>query len=112
MAVGKIGDKSYIPAGLSKEQYDKIRKEEKAKKDAIYQKNVAKAGKFLDFTDFYLKRGTDLDQSWVKSPTKGHLMVKTKYDWSGKKPDAPLPTGVKAVEDAAAKKSAAKKKFF
>lgn len=110
MAVGKIGDNSYIPAGLTKEQYDKIRKEEKAKKDAVYQKNVAKAGKFLGYDEFYNKRGTDLEQSWKKDPTLGHRMAKTKYDWSGKKPDAPLWSGVKAAEEAAAKKAAAAKK--
>ena len=112
MAVGKIGESSYVPAGLSKAEYEKIRLAEKAKKDAIYQKNVAKAGKFLGFDDFYNKRGTNLDQAWLKSPTKGHLMAKTKYDWSGKKPDAPLYTGVKAAEAAAAAaaKTAAKKK--
>jgi len=101
---------------LTKAQYEKIRLEEKAKKDAVYQKNVAKAGKFTDFTDFYLKRGTELDQSWVKSPTKGHLMVKTKYDWSGKKPDTPLYTGsfveTPATKKAAAKSAAPKKNFF
>lgn len=110
MAVGKISENSYIPAGLTKAQYEEIRKAEKAKKDAQYQKNVAKAGKFLGFDEFYEKRGTNLDQDWIKSPTKGHLMAKTKYDWSGKKPDAPLWTGVKAAETSAAAKAAAKKK--
>jgi hypothetical protein len=111
LALGKISDSSYIPAGLTKAQYESIRQAEKAKKDANYQKNVAKAGKFIDFTDFYKQRGTELDQGWVKSPTKGHLMAKTKYDWSGQKPDAPLWSGVKATEAAAAAaKNAAKKK--
>ncbi|GMI11218.1 hypothetical protein TrRE_jg11762, partial [Triparma retinervis] len=48
-----------------------------------YQKNVAKAGKFEDYTDFYLKRGTDINGNWLKSVTRGHKMVKTKYDWAG-----------------------------
>ena len=55
-----------------------------AKKAANYQKNVAKAGKFLDYTKFYQDRGTDTSQSWFKSVTRGHTMAKTKYDWSGK----------------------------
>ena len=45
---------------------------------------MAKAGKFLDYTDFYTKRGTDLNQNWKKSVTLGHAMAKTKFDWSGK----------------------------
>jgi len=110
LTVGKISDNSYIPAGLTKAKYEAIRKAEKIKKDTVYQKNVAKAGKFLGYDEFYNKRGTELDQAWKKSPTLGHLMVKTKYDWTGKKSDTALYTGIKVVEDAAKAKSAAKKK--
>jgi hypothetical protein len=49
---------------------------------------MAKAGIFEDFTEWYKQRGTDLNQSWVKSVTRGHTMVKTKYDWSGTQQDA------------------------
>jgi hypothetical protein len=49
---------------------------------------MAKAGIFEDFTEWYKQRGTDLNQSWVKSVTQGHTMVKTKYDWSGTQQDA------------------------
>mmetsp|Transcript_1998 Transcript_1998/g.2952 ORF Transcript_1998/g.2952 Transcript_1998/m.2952 type:complete len:162 (+) Transcript_1998:35-520(+) len=91
--VGQLGAKSYIPAGMSKAEYEKIRAGDKAKKDANYAKNVAKAGKFTDYTAWYRKRGTDTNDSWVKSATKGHEMAKTKYDWSGGK-DAPKYTGV------------------
>jgi hypothetical protein len=84
LSVGKIGDKSYIPNGLSKAEYEKIRKAEKGKKDANYSKNVKKAGVFMDYTDFYMKRGTDLGAAWKKSVTLGHDMAKTKFDWSGK----------------------------
>lgn len=80
---------SYIPSGLTADEYNKIRKEAAAKKEANYQRNVAKAGKFLDYTKFYIERGTDTDQSWFKSVTKGHRMAKTKYDWSGEE-DKPL----------------------
>lgn len=80
---------SYIPSGLSADEYNKIRKEATTKKEANYQRNVAKAGKFLDYTKFYIERGTDTDQSWAKSVTKGHRMAKTKYDWSGEE-DKPL----------------------
>ena len=81
---GKIGSNSYVPSGLSASEYAAIRDKEAAKKAANYQKNVAKAGKFLDYTKFYMDRGTDTSQSWFKSVTRGHTMAKTKYDWSGK----------------------------
>lgn len=74
-----------MPNGLTKAQYEKIRAEEVAKKEANYKRNVAKAGIFEDYTEFYTKRGTDLTGAWKKSVTNGHKMVKTKYDWSGKK---------------------------
>lgn len=83
IVTGKITDKSYIPNGLTKAQYEKIRSEEVAKKNANYQRNVAKAGKFEDYTEWYKKRGTDTSQDWIKSVTRGHRMVKTKYDYSG-----------------------------
>mmetsp|Transcript_14587 Transcript_14587/g.20299 ORF Transcript_14587/g.20299 Transcript_14587/m.20299 type:complete len:156 (+) Transcript_14587:93-560(+) len=83
LKVGKIGDKSYVPSGLTAAQYNKIRDEASAKKAANYKRNVAKAGKFLDYTDFYTKRGTDKNDNWFKSVTRGHDMAKTKYDWSG-----------------------------
>jgi hypothetical protein len=93
----KLTDRSYVPLGLTKAQYEKIRAEEAAKKAANYQKNVAKAGKFIDFTDWYAKRGTDLNQGWVNAPNKGHLMAKTKYDWSGADKNAtPVWTGVQS----------------
>lgn len=83
LATGKLTEKSYVPSGLSKAQYEKIRLAEIAKKEANYQKNAAKAGKFQDFTEWYKKRGTDVSDAWVKGVTRGHQMVKTKYDWSG-----------------------------
>merc|ERR1719384_1191968 len=81
--VGTLSSNSYVPAGLSKEQYAKIRADEQKKKEANYKRNVAKAGIFQDYTDFYTKRGTDTNESWNNSVTKGHTMAKTKYDWSG-----------------------------
>jgi len=84
LKVGKITDSSYIPSGLTKAQYEKVRKDQKAKKDSNYSMNVKKAGKFLDYTDFYTKRGTTLDQDWKKDINLGHRMAKTKFDWSGK----------------------------
>jgi len=80
---GKITDKSYVPAGLTAKQYAAIRDGESKKKAANYQRNVKKAGVFTDYTDFYIKRGTDTSEAWAKSVTKGHDMAKTKYDWSG-----------------------------
>jgi hypothetical protein len=46
LAVGKITEKSYIPAGLTKAQYEKARAADEEKKKARYAKNVAKAGSF------------------------------------------------------------------
>lgn len=84
LTVGKItSGKSYVPAGLTANQYNAVRGKEKSKKDKNYARNVAKAGKFEDYTDFYVKRGTDTKGDWIKSVTRGHRMVKTKYDYSG-----------------------------
>uniref|UniRef100_A0A7S2A531 PS II complex 12 kDa extrinsic protein n=1 Tax=Trieres chinensis TaxID=1514140 RepID=A0A7S2A531_TRICV len=84
LKTGKIGTGSYVPSGLSAAEYQKIRDEADAKKAANYQKNVAKAGKFIDYTDWYIKRGTDVKDSWIKDVNRGHTMAKTKFDWSGK----------------------------
>mmetsp|Transcript_3113 Transcript_3113/g.4532 ORF Transcript_3113/g.4532 Transcript_3113/m.4532 type:complete len:161 (-) Transcript_3113:106-588(-) len=90
LSVGKIGSGSYVPSGLTAAQYEKVRAEEQSKKQANYAKNVAKAGKFLDYTKFYTDRGTDLKADWKKSVTLGHRMAKTKYDWSGNKDETKL----------------------
>ena len=90
LKVGQINQgKSYVPNGLTAEQYNKVRSGEAQKKAANYQKNVKKAGVFEDYTEFYVKRGTDVGEGWFKSPTRGHRMAKTKYDWSGNS-DKPL----------------------
>eukprot|EP00594_Rhizosolenia_setigera_P011029 CAMPEP_0178966992 /NCGR_PEP_ID=MMETSP0789-20121207/17268_1 /TAXON_ID=3005 /ORGANISM="Rhizosolenia setigera, Strain CCMP 1694" /LENGTH=110 /DNA_ID=CAMNT_0020652395 /DNA_START=37 /DNA_END=366 /DNA_ORIENTATION=+ len=47
---GKITGSSYVPAGLTAAEYQKIRDAEAKKKADNYQRNVAKAGKFLDYT--------------------------------------------------------------
>jgi hypothetical protein len=86
--LGKITGNSYIPNGLTADQYKKIREQELKKKDANYQKNVNKAFKFTDFTDWYVKRGTSEAGAWLKAPGKGHTFAKTKYDYSGGKDDA------------------------
>lgn len=83
LATAKLGSQSYVPAGLTKAQYEAVRSGDDQKKNSNYAKNVAKAGKFLDYTDFYTKRGTDVTDAWNKSVTKGHRMAKTKFDWSG-----------------------------
>ena len=88
LKVGEITDNSYVPNGLTKEQYAQVRSKEAAKKAANYERNVKKAGIFEDYTEFYTKRGTELTQAWKNSITLGHRMVKTKYDWSGKKNEA------------------------
>mmetsp|Transcript_9016 Transcript_9016/g.17003 ORF Transcript_9016/g.17003 Transcript_9016/m.17003 type:complete len:169 (-) Transcript_9016:1769-2275(-) len=88
IGTAKLGDNSYIPAGLTKAQYEAIRSADEKKKAENYQKNVAKAGKFLDYTQFYIERGTDTSEAWNKDINKGHRMAKTKYDWSGKEVDA------------------------
>ena len=85
MRLGKIKEgKSYVPSGLTAQQYDQIRKGQVEKKAANYARNVAKAGIFEDYTDFYTKRGTDTGQDWAKNKnTLGHRFAKTKYDWAG-----------------------------
>jgi hypothetical protein len=66
---------------MSAAQYQKIRDGEVSKKAANYDKNVKKAGIFEDYTEFYIKRGTDKSQAWKKDVNLGHRMAKTKYDW-------------------------------
>jgi hypothetical protein len=80
LKVGKIeAGKSYIPAGLSAADYSKFREAEAKKKAARYEKNVKKAGVFIDYTDWYKKRGTDLSQDWKKQKnTLGHSMAKVR----------------------------------
>ena len=81
---GKITSSSYVPSGLSAAEYQKFRDAEAAKKKANYERNVKKAGIFTDYTEWYKKRGTDLNMDWKKNKaTLGHQMAKTKYDWSG-----------------------------
>ena len=101
---GKITEKSYVPNGLTAEQYAKIRSGDAQKKADNYAKNVKKAGVFEDYTEFYLKRGTDTGETWAKSVTKGHRMAKTKYDWSGSQ-DNPKQAGLAAVEKPKKKKN-------
>lgn len=83
LLVALLAPQSYVPAGLTAAQYNAQRSKERSAKEKNYQKNVAKAGKFEDYTDFYLKRGTDQNGSWLKAANRGHKMVKTKYDWDG-----------------------------
>eukprot|EP00593_Proboscia_inermis_P007035 CAMPEP_0171311760 /NCGR_PEP_ID=MMETSP0816-20121228/22044_1 /TAXON_ID=420281 /ORGANISM="Proboscia inermis, Strain CCAP1064/1" /LENGTH=170 /DNA_ID=CAMNT_0011796757 /DNA_START=98 /DNA_END=610 /DNA_ORIENTATION=+ len=99
LTTGKIkAGSSYIPDGLTVKQYEALRNKEDKKKDANYARNVAKAGKFLDYTDFYIKRGTDTTDTWINSVTRGHDMAKTKYDWSGKTDDSPETDQSKATK--------------
>jgi hypothetical protein len=88
IATGKLGANSYVPDGLTKAQYEAQRAKEDKNKADNYQRNVAKAGKFLDYTQFYLDRGTDTNENWNKDINKGHRMAKTKFDWSGKKEES------------------------
>lgn len=82
--VGEIkAGASYVPAGLTAKQYAELRAKEAKKKQQNYERNVKKAGVFIDYTDWYMKRGTDTKQSWKKDVNLGHSMAKTKYDWSG-----------------------------
>lgn len=99
MKQGKLTDKSYVPAGLTKAQYEKIRAEDAKKKASNYEKNVKKAFKYQDFDQFYLKRGTQEGGAWLKAAGRGHTFAKTKYDYSGtgKAPmsDAKIPEAFK-----------------
>ena len=95
LKVGEITNKSYVPSGLTASSYAALRKNEAAKKEANYKRNVAKAGVFEDYTEWYTKRGTDTKQAWAKDVNLGHRMAKTKYDWSGKKVQAKTTAEVK-----------------
>merc|ERR1712232_955412 len=81
--VGGITKNSYVPNGLTKAQYEKVRRDEQRKKAENYERNVKKAGIFIDYTAWYKARGTDTKQDWKKTVTNGHRMAKTKYDWQG-----------------------------
>ncbi|KAG7359147.1 hypothetical protein IV203_015736 [Nitzschia inconspicua] len=84
LKLGEIKEgSSYVPAGLSAKQYAELRQKEAKKKQENYERNVKKAGVFIDYTEWYKKRGTDLSQNWKKDKNLGHTMAKTKYDWSG-----------------------------
>jgi hypothetical protein len=69
---------SYIPTGLSAKQYAELRAKEAKKKRDNYERNVKKAGVFVDFTDWYKQRGTDLKQTWKKDRNLGHTMTKVR----------------------------------
>ena len=86
-SVGSIGANSYVPAGLSADEYRKVRAKDASKAKAKYDYNVKKAGKFLGFDEFYQKRGTDPSGTWLKAPGRGHRFAKTKYDYSGSSGD-------------------------
>ena len=77
LKTGTLTGKSYVPTGLTKAQYEKIRSDADAKKAANYKKNVAKAGVFMDYPEFYAKRGSDENGAWMKLPNLGHRMAKT-----------------------------------
>ena len=110
MKLGEIKEgKSYIPSGLTAKQYDEVRKGQVKRKADNYAKNVAKAGVFEDYTDFYIKRGTDTKQGWAKDVNLGHRMAKTKFDWSGQK-ETSFGSTTAAVKTTAGKKAAPKKK--
>ena len=94
LKTGTLTEKSYIPSGLTKAQYEAVRSNAGQKKAANYEKNVKKAGIFQDYTEFYKKRGSEENGSWMKMPNRGHDMAKTKYDWSGETDANPKYTGV------------------
>ena len=68
---------------MTADQYRAVRAQDKKKADEKYNYNVAKAGKFTDFTQWYVQRGTSEGGSWLKSAGRGHTFAKTKYDYSG-----------------------------
>jgi hypothetical protein len=70
---------------------------------------VKKAGVFEDYTEFYIKRGTDTKADWKKDVTLGHRMAKTKYDWANLS-DKPL--WAKKAPGAAKVAPTKKKKWF
>ena len=65
---------------MTASQYSAIRSKDQSKADANYKKNVAKAGKFQDFTAWYVKRGTSEGGNWLSSAGRGHTFAKLKYE--------------------------------
>lgn len=109
--IGTLTSNSYTPNGLTPAEYDKIRKAEFAKKQKTYEEKSKKAFKFTDYTEWYTKRGTDLDKgAWRTDINKGHTMVKTKFDWSGKKDEAKKFESASAPSIFGSKKTVPKKK--
>ena len=56
-------------APLTQHKRTNARHATRREQDKNYARNVAKAGKFEDYTDFYIKRGTDTSGSWIKVST-------------------------------------------
>lgn len=104
LKVGRITGKSYVPSGMTQEQYANLRTKEASYRDASYKKNADKEQVFKPFYDFYKKRGTDDVDNW-RSVTNGHDMAKTKYDWDNVKS---LMTTATVKDNAAGKKQVKK----
>ena len=74
--MGKLTNNSYVPSGMSKAEYDKIRTKEKQSKEQKHNKYAGKKDEYGEFQDFYAQHGTDKNAAW-------RTMCKTKYDWQG-----------------------------
>lgn len=85
MKKAPLSQRSYVPGGMTKAQYEQVRQNDQNKLNANYQRNVAKGGKFQNFTSWYSKRGTAVGGGYRDQANNGHTMCKTKYDWSGEK---------------------------
>eukprot|EP00555_Chaetoceros_dichaeta_P004380 CAMPEP_0198263850 /NCGR_PEP_ID=MMETSP1447-20131203/13836_1 /TAXON_ID=420782 /ORGANISM="Chaetoceros dichaeta, Strain CCMP1751" /LENGTH=196 /DNA_ID=CAMNT_0043952597 /DNA_START=23 /DNA_END=613 /DNA_ORIENTATION=- len=80
---GTLSKNSYVPQGLTKAQYEKVRSADSTAKKNNYNKFFSKVGTTLGFYEFYKGRGTDTSQGWKDKVTAGHVFAKTKYDWQG-----------------------------
>lgn len=88
LKAAKLGKNSYVPAGLTAAQYQKIRDQDEAKKNSNYQGYASKAFKFITLDTFTKAREVSKGDSIVKDVTRGHTMAKLKYDYeSGKQYD-------------------------
>jgi len=83
LKTGTLSKNSYVPEGLTKEQYNKVRSSDANAKKQNYSKFMSKVGTTLGFYEFYKNRGTDTSEGWKDKVTSGHVFAKTKYDWQG-----------------------------
>jgi len=82
-----LGRNSYVPEGLSKADYMKVRNNDDQKKKKQYSKVMSKVGSSTSFYSWYKSRGTDKGDKWLDADGRGHAFAKTKYNWGAEDDD-------------------------